>query len=283
MATKTKQKYSVGNWIGHVFFLALTIIWLAPLAIVLINSFKTRTSVNREPFSIPAGETFVGWENYEEALFGYGFIDAIWWTVVITVLSVGLILLCTSMAGWYITRLKNKWTSAFYYTLVISMVVPFQMVMYTLSFVADRLGFNTPWLLPIVYLGFGAGMATFMFSGAAKSIPIEIEEAAMIDGASPLKTFFSVVAPLLKTNYITVGILQIMWIWNDFLLPYLVLNINNYKTISIIIQYMRGSYGRVDMGSTMAALVLAIIPVIIFYAFGQKYIISGVTAGAVKG
>ena len=201
----------------------------------------------------------------------------------ITVGSVLVILICTSMCAWYITRVKTRVTKAIYILCVFSMVVPFQMVMFTLSLVTDRLGLGTPWGLIIIYLGFGAGLAVFMFCGFVKSIPIEIEEAAMIDGCSPIRTFFSVVLPIMKPTYISVGILETMWIWNDFLLPYLTLDLKKYKTISIVIQYMKGSYGRVDMGAIMAALIMAVIPVIVFYLSCQKYIIKGVAAGAVKG
>ena len=201
----------------------------------------------------------------------------------ITVGSVLAILICTSMCAWFITRVRNRFTKGIYLLCVFSMVVPFQMVMFTLSLVTDRLGLGTPWGLIVIYLGFGAGLAVFMFCGFVKSIPIEIEEAAMIDGCSPIRTFFSVVLPIMKPTYISVGILETMWIWNDFLLPYLTLDIKKYKTISIVIQYMKGSYGRVDMGAIMAALIMAVIPVVVFYLSCQKYIIKGVAAGAVKG
>ena len=213
----------------------------------------------------------------------YELLDAVGWTVFITVGSVLVILVCTSMCAWYITRVKTKFTKALYLLCVFSMVVPFQMVMFTLSLVADRTRLNTPWGIIIIYLGFGAGLAVFMFCGFVKSIPLEIEEAAMIDGCTPLRTFFNVVLPIMKPTYISVGILETMWIWNDFLLPYLVLDLNKYKTISIAIQYMKGSYGRVDMGAIMAALIMAVIPVVVFYLACQKHIIKGVAAGAVKG
>lgn len=210
-------------------------------------------------------------------------MQAILWTVFITVASVAVILICTSMCAWFITRVKNKVTKTIYVLCVFSMVVPFQMVMFTLSKIANMLGLVTPWGIVIIYLGFGAGLAVFMFCGFVKAIPVEIEEAALIDGCTPLQTFFKVVLPIMKPTYISVGILETMWIWNDFLLPYLVLDINKYKTLSIAIQYMKGSYGRVDMGAIMASLILAVIPVIIFYLSCQKYIIKGVAAGAVKG
>jgi len=254
-----------------------------PILIVLWNSFKDKNSINLKPFQFPNSLTSVGTENYITAIEKYGLLDSVGWTVFITVGSVAVILICTSMCGWYITRVKTKWTKLIYTLCIFSMVVPFQMVMYTLSLVANKLGLTTPWGIIVIYLGFGAGLAVFMFTGFVKSIPIEIEEAAMIDGCTPLQTFFKVVLPIMKPTYISVGILETMWIWNDFLLPYLVLDLKKYKTISIIIQYMKGSYGSVDMGAIMASLIMAVIPVIIFYLSLQKYIIKGVAAGAVKG
>ena len=269
------------SWIGTIFFTILGLIYIAPIIIVLLNSFKKKSFINLEPFKLPSAKNFIGLDNYTTALDQYGLLKAVGWTVFITVGSVIVILICTSMCAWAITRVKNKFTNAFYLLCVFSMVVPFQMVMFTLSLIADRLKLNTPWGIIIIYLG--AGLAVFMFCGFVKSIPIEIEEAAMIDGCNPVRTFFSVVLPIMQPTYISVGILETMWIWNDFLLPYLVLDINKYKTISIAIQYMKGSYGRVDMGAIMAALIMAVIPVIIFYLACQKYIIEGVAAGAVKG
>lgn len=271
------------SWFGTIVFTILGLIYIAPIIVVLINSFKSKTYINLEPFNLPTGETWNGLSNYLSAIEDYGFLEAVGWTVFITVASVAVILVCTSMCAWYITRVQGKFSSAMYTLCAVSMVVPFQMVMFTLSLVADRLGLNTPWGIVIIYLGFGAGLAVFMFCGFVKSIPLEIEEAAMIDGCTPLRTFFSVVGPIMKPTYISVGILETMWIWNDFLLPYLVLDINSYKTISIVVQYMKGSYGRVDMGAIMAALIMAVIPVIIFYLSCQKHIIKGVAAGAVKG
>ena len=256
---------------------------MLPIVVVLMNSFKKKSYINLEPFQLPNETTLTGLDNYTAAIDQYGFLDAVGWTVFITVGSVLVILICTSMCAWYITRVKTRVTKAIYILCVFSMVVPFQMVMFTLSLVTDRLGLGTPWGLIIIYLGFGAGLAVFMFCGFVKSIPIEIEEAAMIDGCSPIRTFFSVVLPIMKPTYISVGILETMWIWNDFLLPYLTLDLKKYKTISIVIQYMKGSYGRVDMGAIMAALIMAVIPVIVFYLSCQKYIIKGVAAGAVKG
>lgn len=278
-----KTKKGIFSWIGTGAFTIIGIVYILPILIVLLNSFKKKVYINKEPFRIPSGKTFVSIENYISAIDKYDLLSAVGWTVFITVGSVLVILVCTSMCAWYITRVTTTFTKLFYLLCVFSMVVPFQMVMFTLSLVADRTGLRTPWGIIIIYLGFGAGLAVFMFCGFVKSIPLEIEEAAMIDGCTPLRTFFSVVLPIMKPTYISVGILETMWIWNDFLLPYLVLDLNKYRTISIAIQYMKGSYGRVDMGAVMAALILAVIPVIIFYLSCQKHIIKGVAAGAVKG
>ncbi len=269
--------------IGTGAFTILGLVYIAPILIVLMNSFKKKVYINKQPFTLPSEKTLSGIENYVTAIEKYELLEAVGWTVFITIGSVLVILVCTSMCAWYITRVRSTFTKILYLLCVFSMVVPFQMVMFTLSLVADRTGLNTPWGIIIIYLGFGAGLAVFMFCGFVKSIPLEIEEAAMIDGCTPLRTFFSVVLPIMKPTYISVGILETMWIWNDFLLPYLVLDLNKYKTISIAIQYMKGSYGRVDMGAVMAALILAVIPVIVFYLSCQKYIIKGVAAGAVKG
>lgn len=269
--------------LGTGLFTFISIFYVLPIVVVLFNSFKKKSYINLEPFKLPDSTTFVGMENYTTAIDQYGFLKAVGWTVFITVGSVLAILICTSMCAWFITRVQNRFTKGIYLLCVFSMVVPFQMVMFTLSLVTDRLGLGTPWGLIIVYLGFGAGLAVFMFCGFVKSIPIEIEEAALIDGCSPLRMFFSVVLPIMKPTYISVGILETMWIWNDFLLPYLTLDLKKYKTISIVIQYMKGSYGRVDMGAIMAALIMAVIPVVVFYLSCQKYIIKGVAAGAVKG
>lgn len=277
---KRKKQLSL---LGTCVFTILSLVYILPIFIVLFNSFKKKAFINLEPFKLPTEKNFVGFENYKAAIDQYGLLDAVGWTVFITVGSVLVILVCTSMCAWYITRVQDRFTKTVYLLCVFSMVVPFQMVMFTLALVADRLKLNTPWGIIIVYLGFGAGLAVFMFCGFVKSIPLEIEEAALIDGCSPLRTFFSVVLPIMKPTYISVGILETMWIWNDFLLPYLVLDTNKYKTISIVIQYMKGSFGRVDMGAIMAALIMAVIPVIVFYLSCQKYIIKGVAAGAVKG
>ena len=278
-----KEKSTISQKMGTTFLSFLCIFWIMPVFVVLWNSFKNKNSINLMPFELPNAETFVGAENYLAAIDKYGLLQSVGWTVFITVGSVAAILLFCSMCGWFITRVKTWWTKLIYVLCLFSMVVPFQMVMYTLSLVANMLHLTNPWGIIIVYLGFGAGLSIFMFTGFVRSIPIEIEEAAMIDGCTPLQTFFKIVVPIMKPTYISVGILQTMWIWNDFLLPYLVLDLNKYKTISIVIQYMKGSYGSVDMGAIMAALILALIPVVIFYLSCQKYIIKGVAAGAVKG
>ena len=263
----------------------ICIIYIMPILVVLMNSFKTNASVNTDTFAFPNSDTFVGFKNYIKGMtFGnYPFYKSVFFSFFITIVSTALIILCTSMAAWYIARVGSPICKIVYYLCIFSMVVPFQMVMFTLSRTADALHLNTPWTIPIIYLGFGAGLAVFMFVGFVKSIPIEIEEAAAIDGCSPVRTFFSVVLPMMKPTMISVGILEIMWIWNDFLLPYLVLDRNLYMTIPIHIQYLKGSYGTVDLGATMALIVLGILPVIIFYLLCQKYIIKGVAAGAVKG
>ena len=261
------------------------IIWVLPVLAVVINSFKVNTFVKTNTFDLPTGEMNAGFSNFVKGMtFGnYPFFKSVMYSVVITVLSVGLILLFTSMAAWYIARVDNMICKIVYFLCVFSMVVPFQMVMFTLSKTADKLKLNTPFTIPIVYLGFGAGLAIFMFVGFVKGIPLAIEEAAAIDGCGPIGTYFMVVVPMLKPTLISVGILELMWVWNDYLLPYLVLDINEYRTIPIHIQYLKGSYGTVDLGATMALILLSIIPVIIFYLACQKYIIKGVAAGAVKG
>ena len=277
------MKKKVMGILATLFFTLVSIIFVAPIFIVLINSMKSKTFINLETFKLPTEESYVGLENYKTAITQYDFLKAVGWTLFITVFSVAVILICCSMTAWFITRVKNVFTKMIYLLCVFSMVIPFQMVMFSLSGTADSLHLNTPWGIVIVYLGFGAGLAVFMFTGFVKSIPVEVEEAAMIDGCSPLRTFFCVVVPMMKPTFISVGILEAMWIWNDFLLPYLVLDIKEFKTISIVIQYMKGSYGRVDMGAIMACLIMAIIPVVVFYLCAQKYIVKGVAAGAVKG
>ena len=263
----------------------ICVIYVLPVLAVVINSFKLNTFVKTDTFALPTGEMYAGFENFIKGMtFGnYPFAKSVIYSVVITILSTALILLCTSMAAWYIARVNSLFCKALYFLCVFSMVVPFQMVMFTLSKTANNLHLNTPWTIPIIYLGFGAGLAIFMFVGFVKSIPLEIEEAAAIDGCGPLRTYFSVVVPMLKPTMVSVGILEIMWVWNDFLLPYLVLDKNLYRTIPIHIQYLKGSYGTVDLGATMALILLSIIPVIVFYLTCQKHIIKGVAAGAVKG
>lgn len=269
--------------LGTIVFSVLSVIWLLPILIVLVNSFKRKAYISRQPFNFPTGKAFVKLDNYVNGIKKIGFFQSFGYSLWITVASVIVIILCTSMFAWYITRVKNKTTTALYYLCAFSMIVPFQMVMFTLSKLADMMHLGNPLGIVIVYLGFGAGLAVFMFCGFVKSIPLEIEEAAMIDGCNPLEIFFQVVLPVLKPTCISTAILQTMWIWNDYLLPYLVLDITKFKTIPIAIQYLKGGYGSVDMGAMMAMLVLAIIPIVIFYMFCQKYIIEGVVAGAVKG
>ena len=263
----------------------VTLIYIAPIFIVLMNSFKENAYVRTETFALPNAETFVGLANYLKGFtFGnYPFLKSVGYSAVITILSTVLILICTSMAAWYIVRVNSTICKIIYYMFVFTMVVPFQMVMFTLAKTADTLSLNTPFTIPVVYLGFGAGMATFMFSGFIKALPLEIEEAAAIDGCGPVRTFFGIILPMLKPTMISVGILEIMWIWNDYLLPYLVLDRTQYMTIPIHIQYLQGSYGSIDLGAIMALIVISIIPVIVFYLTCQKHIIKGVAAGAVKG
>ncbi len=265
-----------------ILLLLLALVFIAPVLIVVINSFKLKFSIATEPFLLPTGETFTGFSNYVEGLRTTDFLEAFGWSLFITVFSVAAIVLFTSMTAWYIVRVKTVFTNILYYALVFSMIVPFQMVMFTMSKTANVLGLDNPLGIILIYLGFGAGLATFMFTGFVKSVPLGIEEAATIDGCSPLGTYFRIVFPILKPTTITVAILNAMWIWNDYLLPYLVIG-NDYKTIPIAIQYLKGGYGSIDMGAMMAMLVLSIIPVVVFYLFCQKYIIKGVAAGAVKG
>ena len=278
----------------------ICILYILPVLAVVVNSFKLNTYVKTETFALPTAESFAGWANYIKGVtFGnYPFWKSAFYSLFITLVSTALILLCTSMAAWYIARVDSKLCRGVYYLCVFSMVVPFQMVMFTLSKTADRVkipyfnfasgslekvALNTPWTIPIIYLGFGAGLAIFMFVGFVKGLPLEIEEAASIDGCGPVRTYFNVVLPMLKPTLISVGILELMWVWNDYLLPYLVLDITKYRTIPIHVQYLKGSYGTVDLGATMAIIMMAILPIIIVYLFCQKYIIKGVAAGAVKG
>lgn len=280
----TSSKSRNANKIIFVFLCVFTVAILYPLLFILNNSFKGKFFISADPFSLPTAETFSGLTNYTNGLIKTGLLHAIGWSFFITIISVGLIILFTSMTAYYITRVKSRYSSVLYYMFVFSMIVPFQMVMFTMTSLADRFKLRNPLGMCLLYLGFGAGLSVFMFSGFVKSIPLEIEEAAMIDGCNPLQTFFGVVFPILKPTAITVAILNAMWIWNDFLLPYLVIGISTkYKTIPVVVQMLVGSNGNKDMGALMAMLVLSIIPIIIFYLSCQKYIIEGVVAGAVKG
>ncbi len=268
-----------------VLFSFLSILWVMPIIVVLYNTFKNNDAIKSSLFALPNAESFIGFENFIKGMTfgGYPFYNSVLYSIIITVLSVALILLCTSMAAWYINRVDSVVCRVVYYLCIFSMVVPFQMVMFTLSKTADSLRLNTPFTIPIVYLGFGAGLAVFLFSGFVKGIPMEVEEAAVIDGCNTLQTFFLVDAPIMKSTYISVGILQIMWVWNDYLLPYLVLDKTRYKTIPIHIQYLQGSYGQVDYGATMALILLCLLPIVTIYFLCQKHIIKGVLSGAVKG
>ena len=279
-----EKRNRITNGILTFVFAILSLVWVYPVVMVVLNVFKVERAISTNTvFKLPTADTFAGLANFADALSSKGFLSAFWYSLVITVTSVVLILVCCSMCAWFITRV-NTWVSKLcYFLFVFSMVVPFQMLMFTLSALSDKLGLNTPYNICIIYLGFGAGLAVFMFCGFVKSIPIEIEEAAMIDGCGPLRTFFSVVLPMLKPTLVSVGILETMWLWNDYLLPYLVLDRKKYTTIPILIQYFRGSYGKVEMGPMMACIVLTIIPIIVIYVAGQKHIIKGVAAGAVKG
>lgn len=274
-----KAKY---GWVLTIIFTLLSILFLAPIFIVFMNSFKSKLYISQEPFALPTAKTFAGLVNYVDGIAKTGFVKAFGNSLAITVCSVAVIILFTSMTAWYITRVKTKFTTVLYYLFVFAMIVPFQMVMFTMSKMANMLHLNNIPGLVFIYLGFGAGLAVFIFSGFVKGIPLEIEEAAMIDGCNPLQTFFGIVLPILKPTAITVAILQTMWIWNDYLLPYLILGMER-KTIPMAVQYLRGGYGSIDMGAMMAMLVLAILPIIVFYLACQKYIIEGVVAGAVKG
>ena len=280
--TKREER---GKMVLTIIFTVICIAYIMPILIVLMNSFKSNAAVNTETFAFPDANSFVGFQNYIKGMtFGnYPFLKAVGYSLFITLASTALILVCTSMAAWYVSRVGSLFSKIVYYLCVFSMVVPFQMVMFTLSRTANRLSLDTPWTIPVIYLGFGAGLAVFMFCGFVQSIPLEIEEAAAIDGCGPVRTFFQVVLPMMKPTMISVGVLEIMWVWNDFLLPYLVLDRTEYMTIPIVIQHLKGSYGQVDMGATMALILLSILPVIIFYLCCQKHIIKGVAAGAVKG
>ena len=279
------KKRQLGKNILSLVFVVICVIYLMPIVVVGYNSFKENGSINTDTFALPNGETFMGWQNY---LIGmtvgeYPFLNSVWYSFTITILSAALILICTSMAAWYISRVDDVFSRIVYYLCVFSMIVPFQMVMFTLAKTANVTGLNTPYTIPVIYLGFGAGLAVFMFVGFVKGMPLAIEEAAAIDGCGPLRTFFGVVFPMLKPIFVSVGVLEIMWVWNDYLLPYLVLDRTMYRTIPIHIQYLQGSYGHVDLGAVMALIMMSIVPIVIFYLTCQKYIVSGVMAGAVKG
>ena len=276
------KKVKISNVLIFIFLLCLSFVFLIPIITVVANSFKDKFSISQTPFVLPNSNTFAGVENYIKGINDTGFISAFLWSLFITVGSVAVIVLLTAMTAWYITRVKNRFNSILYYLFVFSMIVPFQMVMFTMSKIANVLRLDNPFGLILIYLGFGAGLSVFIFSGFIKSIPLSLEEAAIIDGCSVLQTFWHVVFPILKPTAITVAILNTMWVWNDYLLPYLVIG-SDYKTIPIAVQYLKGGYGSVDMGAMMAMLVLSIVPVVIFYLTCQKYIIKGVAAGAVKG
>ena len=278
-----KRKHMWDNVLTVIMTL-LCLLWVYPIALIFINSLKKEgTFTTSTVFALPTKETFVGLENYTYGIFKMNFLSSLGYSLLITLSSVALILLCCSMTGWYLTRVNNKLSKFMNLLIVFSMVVPFQMVMFTLSKTADTLKLNTPWNICIIYLGFGAGLAVFMFTGFMKSVPIEIEEAAMIDGCNPIQIFFKIVFPILKPTMISTAILETMWVWNDYLLPTLVLDIKKYRTIPMAIQYFRGSYGRVEMGPMMACIMITVLPIIVMYLVCQKYIIDGVIAGAVKG
>ncbi|WP_427876122.1 carbohydrate ABC transporter permease [Gardnerella sp. 2492-Sm] len=263
-------------------FTIVSLLWIFPIALVVLNSFKSKVNISSEPFSLNP-KYFVGMGNYELGSQRTDFPMSFLWTVVVTVGSVILILLCTSMCAWWIVRVNNWFAKLLYVLFLFNMIVPFQMVMFTLAYITTALKLNTPWGLWIIYLGFGAGLAVFIFTGVIKGIPQEMEESAMIDGASVPRIFFQIIVPIMRPAIISVSILQAMWIWNDFLLPFLTLDLTQYKTISVAVQYLQGGYGSVEMGAMMSCLVMAIIPIIIFYLICQKYIIKGVMSGAVKG
>lgn len=278
------KRRTVADWIWTVVLSLLCLVWVYPVVMILLNALKMETAITTGgAFQLPTLETFAGLDNFVNAIQAKGFLDAFATSLVITITSVALILVCCSMCAWFITRVNNRLSKLCYFLFVFSMVVPFQMLMFTLAATADRLKLNTPWNICIIYLGFGAGLAVFMFAGFMKSIPIEVEEAAMIDGCNPLQTFFRIDLPVLKPTLISVGILETMWVWNDYLLPYLVLDRKKYTTVPILIQYFKGSFGKVEMGPTMACIILTVLPIIVLYLFCQKHIIKGVVAGAVKG
>ena len=272
------------NPVASIILTLICILWMYPIVLILINSLKKEAAITTSGvFSIPTAETWNGVANFVASVTQMDFLKSFWYSLVISVMSVALIMLCCSMAAWYIVRVNGALSKVFYYLCVFSMVVPFQMVMFTLAKTADTLRLNNPYNICIIYLGFGAGLAVFMFTGFVKGIPLEIEEAALIDGCTPLQVYFKVLIPILKPTIISTAILELMWVWNDYLLPTLVLDIKKYKTIPMLIQYFRGSYGKVEMGPMMASIMLTVIPIVIVYLLGQKHIIKGVAAGAVKG
>lgn len=274
----------ISNLVVLVILIVLVIAFITPIFFVIMNSFKSKLYISDNPFTLPTGDMYVGFSNYTEGIRKTDFFRALGYSAFITVFSVMAIVLFTSMTAWYLVRVKGKFTSILYYIFVFSMIVPFQMIMFTMSKLADTLKLNNPIGMIVLYLGFGAGLSVFMFCGFIKAIPLEIEEAAMIDGCTPIQTYFRIVFPILKPTAITVAILNAMWVWNDYLLPYLVIGVSTkYKTIPVVVQYLMGSYGAKDYGSLMSLLVLAIIPIVIFYFSCQKHIIEGVVAGAVKG
>lgn len=279
-----EKRKNIADKIWIVVLAIAALAYVYPIVMILMNSLKEETSISTgTAFKLPTADTFAGLANYVDAITSKGFLQSLGFSLFITITSVAAILLCCSMCAWYITRVQTVFTKSLYFMFVLSQVVPFQTVMFTLSQTADSLNLNTPWNIWVVYLGFGSGLAVFMFTGFMKSVPLEIEEAAMIDGCNPLQTYFKVVLPILKPTMVSVGILEAMWVWNDYLLPTLVLDIKKYKTIPMLIQYFRGSYGKVEMGPMMASIMLTVIPIIIVYLAGQKHIIKGVAAGAVKG
>ncbi len=278
------EKQRKNSLLLTIIFAVISIFWVYPIFVILFNSLKNNRSISTtDVFNLPTAKSFTGLANYVQSITGMDFLKSFWYSTVISVTSVVLIMLCCSMAAWYIVRVNSRFAKVFYYLCIFSMVVPFQMVMFTLANTADRLHLNTPYNICIIYLGFGAGLAVFMFTGFVKSIPLEIEEAALIDGCSPLQTYFRILIPILKPTIISTAILELMWVWNDYLLPTLVLDIKKYRTIPMAIQYFRGSYGTVDMGAMMASIMIDIVPIIVIYLICQKYIIEGVVAGAVKG
>ena len=278
------KRLNINNLIIHIILAILSLIFVYPVIIIFYNSFKSRFRIIGDPFSLPNSESFVGLDNYINGITQSDFFRSFFNSVYITIISVVIIIIFTSMIAWYIIRVKNIFTKILYYAFVFSMIVPFQMVMYTLTYVAYGLNLNSLLGIPLIYLGFGAGLSVFTYCGFVKTIPIELEESAMIDGCNPLQTFFYIIFPVLKPITITIAVLNSMWIWNDYLLPYLVLGTGKNKTIPVAIQQaLKGLYGDVDWGAFMGMLVLTIIPIIIFYIFTQKYMIKGAIDGAVKG